>query len=387
MRNIAFFYEFQKMYLYKDLFLMPYYIAKQQEMELEFCYSYNMGNEVIPKEYRNVKLHGAERNKANIIQRNIDFFKFCTLKAKQINTLFTAGVDNLVILQFWIIKHLNPNCNIVVFGDMEPDAAKRLTEHDFVMSKGINGWIKKKIIDFFFNNVIYTVANNLSYKLMKDMYVRNGWNNLTQVYPCLDNELFDSLGLNYRPFEEKENIILSVGRIGNYQKNTDMMLDAFKKVDFKNWKVFMIGPITDSFFLKGKSGYEEVIEQFFNENPSLREYVFFTGPIYDPKTIFEFYLRSKVFLLTSRHEGFGNVQSEAAALGCYTVSTDVGGADIVSNNWQFGTKIEQEDSDGLADVLNKITHGDLEINLSKQIPMMNLTWENIVAKKLLPFLK
>lgn len=57
MRNLAYFHEFQKMYLHKDLFLIPYYIAKAQNMKLEFCYTYNMDNEPIPDEYRGVKMH------------------------------------------------------------------------------------------------------------------------------------------------------------------------------------------------------------------------------------------------------------------------------------------------------------------------------------------
>lgn len=269
---------------------------------------------------------------------------------------------------------------------MEPESAQRLTKRNFVMSDGIQGFIKKTLINWFFKNVIYTIANNQSYRMMKDMFALNGWKNLVHIYPCLDKELFDSFGLKYRTNSQKENIMLYVGRIGNYQKNTDMLLEAFKRVDFKNWKVFLIGPITDSFFLNKKSAYEDVIDAFFDENPNLRGTVVFTGPIYDPKTIFDYYCRSKVFLLTSRHEGWANVQSEAAALGCYTVSTDVGGADIVSNNWQFGTKIEQEDYKGLADTLNKIIHGGIVMDESKQIPMEQLTWDYMISSRMIPLL-
>lgn len=386
MKNIAYFHEFQKMYLYKDLFLIPYYIAKEQGIDLDFCYSYNMANEQIPQEYRGVRLLSAGRERTNIITRSIDFFHFCTLRARTIRTLFVAGVDNFIILQLLIIKCLNSKCKIVVFGDMEADRAKELTKRDFVMSSGIKGLVKKQLVNLYFRNVIYTVASTTSYLLMKDMFKRNSWTNLVHIYPCLDKELFDAYGLSYRPFKKKENIILYVGRIGNYQKNTDMMLEAFTKVDFRDWKVFLIGPFTDSFFLKEKSSYEDTIKTYFANFPHLKKHVVFTGPIYNPKTIFEHYLQSKVFLLTSRHEGFANVQSEAAALGCFIVSTDVGGADLVSNNWRFGVKIEQNNADELANVLNNIIEGKVKIDESKRVPQEKFEYRSLIHENLIPLL-
>lgn len=86
--------------------------------------------------------------------------------------------------------------------------------------------------------------------------------------------------------------------------------------------------------------------------------------IYNPKQIFDLYLRAKVFLLTSRHEGFANVLSQAAACGCYFISTDVGGAETASNNWKFGTKIPQEDSDAFADAVRDIIDGEKFIDES-----------------------
>ena len=240
--------------------------------------------------------------------------------------------------------------------------------------------------DYYFSRVIYVVPAPYSYSAIKKVFDRKGWRGLVNIYPCLDDDMFDLLQLQHRQFDEKDNIILYVGRIGNYQKNTDMMLEAFKLVNFRDWRVYMVGPITESFSLDNQSGYESVITKFFEENPQLKEHVFFTGPIYEQKLIFDYYLRSKIFLLTSRHEGFGNVLSEATALGCYTVSTDVGGAPLVTNNWQFGKKVEQEDSVGLATVIQEIVDGKLAIDPSKRLPIEKLKWNTIVEDKLMPLM-
>lgn len=181
--------------------------------------------------------------------------------------------------------------------------------------------------------------------------------------------------------------MITVGRICSYQKNTDMILNALSKIDLKDWKFYFIGPLTDSFNTSSESNYKKHIEQFYLENPLLEERVIFTGPIYDSKEIYEYYLRAKVFVLTSRYEGFANVLSEAAALGCYIVSTDVGGASLVSNDWQFGTKIEQEDIEGLAEIFQSIIAGAMIMNSTKQKPYNELLWGKMVRKNLIPLLK
>ena len=62
-----------------------------------------------------------------------------------------------------------------------------------------------------------------------------------------------------------------------------MILDAAKITDLKDWKIVLVGPMTDSFITKGTSKYAEYVKQYFKDNPSLKEKVIFIGPEYDPK--------------------------------------------------------------------------------------------------------
>ena len=206
---------------------------------------------------------------------------------------------------------------------------------------------------------------------------------MVHCYPGIDDELFHNLSLKEIPYNKKENIILYVGRVGNYEKNTDMILDAAKITDLKDWKIVLVGPMTDSFVTKGTSKYAEYVKQYFKDNPSLKEKVIFIGPEYDPKRLFEYYVKSRILLLTSRSEGFANVLSQAAALGCYIVSTDVGGASIVSNNWQFGCKLPQEDALYLSKVLTDIIEGKQDIDLDKRLSFKELSYSNILSKRVL----
>ena len=155
-----------------------------------------------------------------------------------------------------------------------------------------------------------------------------------------------------------------MGRIGNYEKNTDMILDAAKITDLKDWKIVLVGPMTDSFITKGTSKYAEYVKQYFKDNPSLKEKVIFIGPEYDPKRLFEYYVKSRVFLLTSRSEGFAN-------------------ASIVSNNWQFGCKLPQEDALYLSKVLTDIIEEKQDIDPDKRLSFNELSYSNILSKKVL----
>ena len=80
---------------------------------------------------------------------------------------------------------------------------------------------------------------------------------LIKVYPELEQKIIsipngvDNLYLEeeiiLRSWEEKENIIITVGRIGTHQKNTELFLEALKDVDLGSWKVYILGPVEASF--------------------------------------------------------------------------------------------------------------------------------------------
>ena len=146
----------------------------------------------------------------------------------------------------------------------------------------------------------------------------------------------------------------------------------------------MLGPITSSFDLKEGGDFQKVIDQFFEECPQYNDKLIFTGMIYDAKTVFEYYNRAKVLLATARHEGFANVYSQAAALGCYVISTDVGGADVCSNDWKYGIKLKQNDNDGLSDVLDNLVCGKLLIPTEDAMSFEEMSYSYRVNRVLLP---
>lgn len=378
----AYSYSFQEMFLSKDIFLVPYYIAKEIKGELEYCYQVNMGNTDIPNDHR-----GAIVRRSKIKNEFLTLLWNVVFKAWTLDVLFLNGSSAKHMLVVWLYKVLRPKGRVVIFGDMEATLAKEFAETGLVYSIGVSAWIKKRLTNFFFDHVTYIVANTEAYQIMKGLCEKQGWKGLLHFYPCLDDELFREYDLQRIPLQEKENVMVCVGRIGNYQKNTEMLLDALEQVDLKEWKIYMIGPVTSSFDLTKKGNFQEKIDDFLARNPRHKDKIIFTGMVYDMKEIFSYYNRARVLLSTARHEGFANVYSQAAALGCFVVSTDVGGADIGSNQWRFGIKIEQEDCKGLADVLNGIVKGSIRIDKQMTVPFEDMCYSIRVNRVLLPFME
>ena len=236
-----------------------------------------------------------------------------------------------------------------------------------------------KIVHFLFKPLpdIYTVETNRSYERLKKSY----YNDLIEkkrlfILPnCFDSGILDEVGVIRRTIPEKEKIMITVGRLGTYEKNTELLLKILAKVDLKDWKFYLIGPIENNF--------QSSINNFYRQNPSKKESVIFTGSIYDKKELFEYYNKSRVFVLTSRHEGFAFALVEAAYMKNYIVSTNVGGAEDVLD-YTNGVLIDPMDeniSHLFTMELEKIIDNweyMVDNNIVSKKGESELTWENIL---------
>lgn len=156
-------------------------------------------------------------------------------------------------------------------------------------------------------------------------------------------------------FQQKENIICTVGRIGLYLKANEILLEAFKiaSSSIPDWKLEIIGPIETDF-----AGY---IASFFEDNPELVEKVIFTGEISDKDILAQEYKKAKIFCTTSRLESFGLVFAEAASNGCFIITSDVISAKDVTDSGKYGDVFPKEDISQLAQLLIKNCHDDARL--------------------------
>ena len=187
-----------------------------------------------------------------------------------------------------------------------------------------------------------------------------------------DEELLKSFSLEEKEFKNKENIFITVGRLGTPQKNTEMILEALNKVKMKDWKFYLIGPIEEPL--------KKNIDEFYRLNPEKRESVIFLGPIYNKKALWEYYNRAKVFVFTSRWESYGLVLNEANRFRNYILSTPVGAYYDITDNEKYGRSLKQEDSNYLAQQMQQIINGNLNIDVYDDFIPKEISWEYQIQK-------
>ncbi|MEW8956836.1 glycosyltransferase, partial [Clostridium sp.] len=145
--------------------------------------------------------------------------------------------------------------------------------------------------------------------------------------------------------EEKEFCdIISIGRLDK-NKNISLLIDAVYRLKDKlpNVKVNILGDGEE------RKELERKVKEF-----NLEDNVKFKGYINNP---YPYIKNSKVLSVTSYVEGFPTVIVEAMSLGCTFVSTDIGGAEELSDNGTCGIIIKR-DSKELSEKLYEILTDD-----------------------------
>lgn len=209
----------------------------------------------------------------------------------------------------FIYKLLNPKGKLYLKLDCSHKLPERISKLNIAGRFILNKFLKKYDL--------ITVEQEKLYSELK-VLLPNIKGKLKILSNGVDFEYFEKMNLKFN-YEKKENIILNVARIGVEEKNTYMLLEAFKNVNKdirKHWKLRLVGPVEESFTKKYGA--------FCNNNPELCKSIEIVGNIEDRKELYEEYEKAKIFSLTSIFESFGIVFIEAAAFGDIIVSTDVG---------------------------------------------------------------
>lgn len=157
-------------------------------------------------------------------------------------------------------------------------------------------------------------------------------------------------------FTQKQNMILTVGRIGTEQKQNETLLLAFAAAAdvLPGWQVVLAGSVTDSF--------RTWLQGFFSAHPELQNRVLLTGQIEDKAELMSWYRRAKIFALTSTLEGgTPNVAAEALYSGCYMITSEIDGVLDITDFGRCGKSFPIGDVAGLAEVLQCVCRNEILI--------------------------
>ena len=370
---VTVFTETENFHLVKDVGQLPYFMYKTEGYDATLIsYQNNVEYPFIDQEVNGLKLNFIP-NKGRFLYFELGVLYYLLNKSKSIAVLnlFHFKKDN--ILYLLIYKLVNPQGKAYIKLDM-----------DILFFKNYNAFL---FSNYALKNFILKALTSWIFKLTDLFSVETDQakDYLLNIYPELRNKLIcipngvDNLYLDkkipIKAFQEKENIILTVGRIGTHQKNTELLLDALKITDLKDWKVYILGPIEESF--------KKYIADFYKEYPQLENKVIFTGNITDRKELFDWYNRSKIFCLSSRYEGFPIAFPEALYFGNYLISSPVSSAEHITSKGKYGT-VAKADAHEFSNALqNSIEPGFLSSQRYEEIRRFskdNFTWPGIVKK-------
>lgn len=300
----------------------------------------------------------------------------CTLKRyfknDNINGLFyllkhAKEIDVLHIFHFnpkknalwvWLYKFLNPKGVVYLKLDMRLASIEELEKR----KKYTFGAMKK--ID------LISAESEVVRKGIEDIYQRD--------IKLIPNGYYDFTEMKKVSLEEKENVIITVARLGTYPKATDILLEAFfNSASRHSWNLRLIGSIEPSF--------EPYIKMFFEKHPEMKERIEFAGEIKDRELLNEEYSKARVFILPSRFEGFPLVLPEAMKNGCYLIlSSKIPPAQELTDNGNCGLIVEPDNIEQLAEAIVKVctenkSWDDVALNIIDKATE-NYTWLSICNK-------
>ncbi|MDW2075395.1 glycosyltransferase [Vibrio sp. 1863] len=268
-----------------------------------------------------------------------------------------------------IYKSINPKGKVYIKLDLDVQHEKTKTHSEDNKLKRI---IKKVVYDLYQKKLsIASVESIEGYDILrsKGHYDKN---KLILLANGFSSDYYNEFNLE-PTFEDKEDLILTVGRIGSEQKNIQLMLNVLSKVNLRNWKYVFAGPISRPF--------DNAIKQFFIENPDKVGAVEFVGMKND-KELNDLYRRAKLFVLSSNFEGFPLVFPEALFFGCHILTTNVSSSMDVTKQGTIGTVVPIGNADAMQRGLQFLIDNDVNEDMflkSRELGINEFSWDSIIS--------
>jgi glycosyltransferase involved in cell wall biosynthesis len=172
---------------------------------------------------------------------------------------------------------------------------------------------------------------------------------VSNLYPRIKSKVRvipNSYAFGDAPRRKKEEIILHVGNEGTYNgklvKGTDILIKAYAALPISirsETKLIIAGNYSSKDRLL--HGYEHISN------------IVFTGKI-EHKSVLDLMRRSKLFVLPSRNEAFGQVFIEAMQYGCSLIGTENTGAVDIIESGLYGRIVPKEDCVALASAMSEL---------------------------------
>jgi len=366
----------EDVHLTKDLGQIPYFLHKAYGYDSTIvCYKNSEHYNNINGEVKGLKIDFIENTgRVSFLEKGV--LKYIYKNAKQIDVLNLYIFSKFTFVYGILYKMINPKG----FLFLKLDGYNETFAEGNKISHSTNG-IKNKVLKYLEKKLLskvdlITIENQEGEKLVQKMYPAIASKVMYLAVGVNDLYLGDVFN-KQKSFKEKENIILTVGRVGEEIKNQKMILRALTKTDMKNWKMVFVGPVNDNF----KVYFDKLSAEF----PQLKEKVIFTGNISNRVELYEWYNKSKIFCMTSLKESFCHSIGEALYFGNYIIGTEgIMSMKDITDNGKYGVTLKSDDDVALAAAFQKMIDDDAQlsilypdiVNFSRQ----HFVWSKIIDK-------
>ena len=232
-----------------------------------------------------------------------------------------------------------------------------------------NTWREDRFKWYFKDATSIVSISNKTEKSIGDLYPEIK-EKIIRIYNGYDFENILSKATEEIDIDIFENSICSIGRIEE-QKGSDRMLELVKILHERGYKYHM--------YYIGSGKIEKLLKERAKQY-SLSEYVHFLGYQQNP---YKYLKYMKCLVSMSKQEGFPGVYVESLSLNVPFVSTDVGGAEELSQGGKFG-KVIYNDNEAIEEIIGYVEKTqECEKEVSEFLKRLSLERQVQEFKKLL----
>jgi glycosyltransferase involved in cell wall biosynthesis len=375
-RFLTVFNDFDPVLLYKDVGSVPYYLATVCGWRSSLAFfekREGMAEELAVTGYAKVvslvslgAWRGRVRNAARIV-------KFIATRGNNYDVVNFYHDGVVTLLYALLFKFVRPGGVVYLKLDMSHLELQRILELGKravpLTLRRLKHILSRLAVDLYTAETTYTCG-----RLAGNDYFRGRLHFLPNGFTFEDDDVTPLF------LAGKENIILTVGRLGDPAKYNEVLVDAASALDPKivdGWKVYFVGPVVNEQF---RSYAEEAVRR----KPHLKDVFVFTGNVENRGKLYDIYRRSKILCMTSRWESFGFVYLEAIYFGNYVISSDLPAPRELTQDGAFGSLFPVGDVPALAGLISDAISGKIDVTKggmeSQRIIRERYDWRIIVRE-------